>query len=188
MNELMERMPQVNEEPVNLEDYAKKVLDDYLSLASQAFERSIDLDNLRFDLRGKAAGQFVATLVNGDVLREIRLNAEMMKRIGAPFIDEVVPHECAHLVVFSLYGKKVKGKRIRPHGPEWRHVMADIFKREPRLYHSFEVKTKQSVSYEYLCACVGETHQLSKIRHNKVQRGVARYLCKRCETVLEYDG
>jgi SprT protein len=40
--------------------------------------------------------------------------------------------------------------------------------------------------FTYRCGC--QTHQLSTVRHNRVQRGEAIYLCRQCRAAMIYAG
>ena len=56
---------------------------------------------------------------------EIRLNPVLLLENQQPFIDEVVPHELAHLLVFRQFG------RVAPHGREWRWMMESVLLTPP---------------------------------------------------------
>lgn len=110
---------------------------------------------------------------------ELRFNPDLLQRYGQIFIEEVVPHECAHLVAYAQFGLN-----IRPHGAEWKMVMADLYGRSPQVKHNFDVARPIRPQVEYTCACPDRTHFLSTIRHNKIQRGAMRYLCRVCKSDL----
>lgn len=131
---------------------------------------------IRFDLRGKTAGQ-VRIRARGQYL--IRYNLELLKRGGADFIQRTVPHEVAHVLAYHHHGPN-----IRPHGHEWQRIMRQLGA-EPTRCHDYDVSglgARQLQYYHYHCSCM--EHQLSSIRHNKVAKG-QRYLCKRCGEPLQ---
>lgn len=131
---------------------------------------------IRFDLRGKTAGQ-VRIRARGEYL--IRYNLELLERGGADFIQRTVPHEVAHVLAYHRYGK-----RIRPHGPEWQRIMRQLGA-EPTRCHDYDVSglsARKLTYFRYHCGCM--EHQLSSIRHNKVAKG-QHYLCKRCGEPLQ---
>jgi len=147
-----------------------------LRLAARRFGAEPPMPWIRFDLRGKSAGQFRA-LDKGRCL--IRYNAQLLERHPREFLSQTVPHETAHLVAFSLFGP-----RIAPHGGEWRTIMA-TFGAPPERCHSYSlagVQTRRLRRYQYRCAC--RTHQLTSIRHNRVRSGQS-YLCRQCGKPLE---
>ncbi|MEO9274271.1 SprT family zinc-dependent metalloprotease [Marinomonas sp. 5E14-1] len=131
------------------------------------FKRSI----CNFKQRGRAAG--TAHLQKN----EMRFNYFMYSQSPTEFLDTVVPHEVAHIIVFQIYGSTV-----RPHGKEWQAVMLKVFGVQPSRTHTFDVPTPK-VSYEYICKC--SKHQFTQHRHNRAQKGT-EYICKTCKSRLEF--
>ncbi|WP_409422386.1 SprT family zinc-dependent metalloprotease [Pseudaeromonas sp. ZJS20] len=129
------------------------------------------LPQLSFNQRGKAAG--TARLSQW----AIRLNPVLLAAHPQVFLDEVLPHELAHLLVFARHG------RTRPHGVQWQRLMQDTFGLAPRVTHNLDVTALAGPQFAYRCAC--RVHSLSLRRHNKLQRGQARYLCRYCGAPLE---
>ncbi|SQI45094.1 SprT-like family [Serratia plymuthica] len=95
-----------------------------------------------------------------------------------PFIDEVVPHELAHLLVFRQFG------RVPPHGREWRQMMESVLRVPASRTHQFEIASVQSKTFPYLCRC--QQHQLTVRRHNRVLRGESEYRCRQCGEKLRF--
>ncbi len=56
---------------------------------------------------------------------EIRLNPVLLLENSEAFIEEVVPHELAHLLVWKHFG------RVAPHGKEWKWMMESVAGRSP---------------------------------------------------------
>ena len=159
---------------IELEYLTKKALHHYISIANHYFNQRFSMPSLSFKLTGKAAGK--AYLQNW----EIRLNPILFKENKHAFIEEVVPHEFAHLLAYKLFG------RVRPHGPEWKLIMATVFSISAKTTHSFNIQSVQGRTFEYRCQC--HSHSLSIRRHNKVQRGTAKYSCRNCKQELNYIG
>ncbi|WP_296811339.1 SprT-like domain-containing protein [Thiocapsa sp.] len=133
---------------------------------------------IRFDLRGTAAGQ--ARMRSGS-FAVIRYNTTLLGLHPTQFIAETVPHEVAHVVAFVK-----NGPRIRPHGPEWQAVMRH-FGVEPSRCHRFDVsrlRTRSLRRFLYRCSC--GTHEISSIRHNRIRREGTVYLCRRCRQPLKH--
>lgn len=162
----------------------------YLSLASHFYQCDFTIAGIHFDLKGRSAGQVRFPVSNfrkvaSDPL--IRINSMLLVQYGERFISEVVPHECAHVVVYHLFQRdrslwKIKPK---PHGREWQRVMREVFSMEPGVTHNFVLPDSSNKKFHYQCACLGKQHELSLIRHNKVNRGQTRYLCRHCGNRLD---
>lgn len=126
---------------------------------------------VRFDLRGKAAGQFRVDGANHCV---IRYNLALLARHGEDFLRRTVPHETAHYLAFLLYGRGT-----RPHGAEWQGLMHSLGADASRC-HSYDVSglaARRLEHFDYHCGC--SDHQLTSIRHGRILDGRA-YLCRRC--------
>lgn len=119
--------------------------------------------------KGKAAG--TAHLQKN----ELRFNAYMFHQNQEKFLNEVVPHEVAHLLVYHLYGGRVK-----PHGKEWQFIMREVFHRPAARTHNFDVPEAKQL-FPYRCQC--QVHQLTIRRHNKIKQGT-QYLCRQCKGTL----
>ena len=122
-------------------------------------------------LRGRCAGQCYHS--KDGVLR---FNIEMLNRHPEER-EQVVAHEVAHFIARRAYGS-------RGHGEIWRSVMWTLGY-EPKRTHKMKVKYKHG-TFEYACAC--STYRFSKVRHNKVRRGIGNYHCKKCGVKLIYKG
>ena len=130
---------------------------------------------VRFDLRGRSAGQVRIDARGRGV---IRYNAALLLRHGEEFLRRTVPHEVAHYLAYLHHGRE-----IRPHGPEWQS-MVKALGGEPVRCHSYDVAglhQRRTRWFVYHCRC-GE-HRLSSIRHNRISGGT-HYLCRRCGETL----
>jgi SprT protein len=130
---------------------------------------------IRFDLRGRSAGQ-ARLATRGPAL--IRYNPALLRANPEDFLDSTVPHEVAHLVAFARHGA-----RIRPHGAEWEAIMRH-FGVEPKRCHAYDVtglKTRSLRELDYHCTCRG--HSLTTIRHHRVLAGQT-YICRQCGSPL----
>lgn len=135
----------------------------------------IEPPEIRFDLSGKTAGMLLFP-PNGRCA--IRYNLPMLMKYGEDFINTTIPHEVSHLIARSLHGP-----RIRPHGSEWKRVMA-LFGAQPVRCHGFSTEgtgERRLRTFSYRCDC--RDHSLSAIRHNRILRGRI-YLCRYCGTRL----
>jgi SprT protein len=141
---------------------------------------------VEFTLRGKVAG---CVSFNGDDAH-INFNKVLLQENFDDFIEQTIPHEVSHYIVFKLYGHQYNKTRTRRvvHGPDWKYTMR-FFGCDPKLYHSYSTKNstvRKLKTFTYRCSC--SEVELTSIRHNRVQKGTAKYRCSKCKTRLEYVG
>ncbi|OCG44021.1 hypothetical protein A9G28_02745 [Gilliamella sp. Fer1-1] len=154
--------------PIYLHNQIMACLRTHLMQANQFLHTEYKEPNIIYKPKGSIAGS--ALLMRW----EIQLNSVMLLENGTQFIEEVVPHELAHLIVFKEFGK------VKPHGKEWQYVMSKIFDKTPSTTHHFQVKRN---THLYYCQC--QQHHLTSIRHNKIQKNNTSYLCRKCGTILK---
>lgn len=143
---------------------------DYYATAEQHFSRCFPRPEIKLNQRGRAAG------TARPQTNELRFNLTLLVENQQAFIDQTVPHEIAHLLVYQLYG------RTKPHGKEWQFMMQSVFNCPAKTTHQFDLKSVTGKQFTYDCRCM--THQLSIYRHNKVQRQQASYHCRKCKSPL----
>ncbi len=161
----------------------QRVIDEtsrYISMAENLYRRQFPLVPVHFDLSGSSAGMFK---IKG---REsfIRYNPWLFAKYFEDNFTSTIPHEVAHYIVHRLYGMH----RVRPHGPEWKAVMAD-FDADDRVTGDFDLEgipSRQHRRFSYQCDC--REHSVTTRRHNAVQQGRARYACRLCNGELLYSG
>ncbi|MCC5888091.1 MAG: SprT-like domain-containing protein [Gammaproteobacteria bacterium] len=110
----------------------------------------------------------------------IELNAVYLQRAREAMLEETVAHELAHLLVFHISPHR----RQPPHGKLWQDIMLQWFGVKPERTHRFPtagVRSRRQRRWNYRCAC--GAHELSTVRHHRVQRGTV-YLCRRCHEPL----
>ena len=150
----------------------------YIQRAAELLSQDFSMIPVTFNLRGRAAGMY---RVKQDQ-REIRYNPYIFSKYFEDNLSNTVPHEVAHYVVDCCYGLH----KVRPHGEEWQQLMI-AFGVEPSVtcrYDLSGVPQRRQRRFDYRCDC--RAHQLSTVRHNKVQRGTGRYLCKACRQPLQW--
>lgn len=150
---------------------AQRQLKHSLALANQFFNKEFTIPVMNFALRGQKAG--VAYLQQN----EIRLNPVLLVENGAAFIQQVVPHKLAHLLVYQQFG------RVQPHGKEWKMMMEQVLGVPAHIYHKFSTASVAK-KFSYQCNC--QTHLLSVRRHNAIQRNQRSYICRNCNQPLRY--
>ncbi|MFZ4835589.1 SprT family zinc-dependent metalloprotease [Rouxiella sp. Mn2063] len=159
--------------PIALQQAVMRCLREKLQLANQALGTDYPEPDVSYQQRGTTAG--TAWLQDW----KIRLNPVLLQENQQQFIDEVVPHELAHLLVYRRFGRKAA-----PHGKEWQWMMEQVLGVSASRTHQFEISSVQSKTYPYLCGC-GD-HQLTIRRHNRVLRKEAEYRCRRCGEILRF--
>jgi SprT protein len=145
--------------------------------ASIELERTFDPIPIYFDLKGRAAGMYKVNRSQ----RMIRYNPYIFARYFSENLSGTVPHEVAHYIVDILYGMR----NTQPHGKEWKNIMA-LLNADDSVTCNFDLKglpTRHYKRFDYLCSC--RTHELTRIRHNRVLKGI-RYLCRHCKEELVF--
>lgn len=156
----------------------------YIALAEEVFERRFNPVEILFDLRGRAAGMFK---VDGSRCW-IRFNPWIFAKYYEENLGETVPHEIAHYIVHAVWGHGSRRRPVRPHGDEWRAVMA-AFGVEGEVTFDLDlsgVPQRRQATHHYRCDC--RVHEVSTTRHNRVLKGTGRYHCRRCDGLLVYQG
>jgi SprT protein len=131
---------------------------------------------IRLDLRGRAAGQW--RVQNGIEL--LRFNPEAFLLDWDAHFPATVAHEVAHSLVYRRYGPGT----VRPHGQEWRNMMAALGF-PPEVTHRTPVTGRRSRVYIYNCKC--RAHRLGPRRHYLVTRQGYCYNCADCGSRLHFN-
>lgn len=106
-----------------------------LAKAEAKYGRKFEMPEIRYDVKNTDGG------LAYHQLWLIRLNLILCFENEKHFIDTTVPHEVAHLIARAVYNDKVlaeTGKKMRPHGKEWKEVMG-LFELAPKVTHSYDV-------------------------------------------------
>lgn len=139
--------------------------------ANAFFGNQFEVPSCNLKQRGRAAG--TAHLHKN----EVRFNLFMLKQNPKLFLETVVPHEIAHIIVYQIYGNTV-----RPHGREWQAVMKKVYQLEPNRTHEFDIPLPKK-TFRYQCQC--QIHTFTVRRHNRAVKGT-EYICKLCRSPLLY--
>lgn len=150
----------------------------YVDIAARELEYPFAAVPVSFDLSGTTAGMFRG---EGEQC-SIRYNPWIFGKYFTENLRATVPHEVAHYVVHQLYGRR----RVKPHGSEWRAVMA-LFGADDEVTFKLDlsgIPRRRQRTHPYRCAC--REHEVSTTRHNRIMRGSGRYLCRYCNNELIY--
>ena len=99
----------------------------------QHYHQLFKRPEIRYNIRNTNGGEawFNRTL--------IRLNLTFLVENEEKFLATTVPHEVAHLVARAVYTDKPhNGKKVRPHGTEWKEVMG-VLGVEPKTKHTYDI-------------------------------------------------
>lgn len=165
----------VNMIPIALQQQVEQQLQTKLRLANQQLTRHYPLPQLNYQQTGTIAGSahYAAWL--------IKLNGILLLENSQAFIEQVIPHELAHLLTFAEFGQ------VAPHGKQWRWMMEQILQVPAKRTHHFaidNVKRRHYQRFSYHCQC--QTHQLTRYRHQRILLGQVCYHCRRCKSPLRY--
>lgn len=152
----------------------------WVARANSLFDLAVPVPQVRMDLRGRSAGLTVYARRHREPAL-IRFNAGLCQQYPTEMLTHTVPHEVAHVVTAWRYGARVK-----PHGPEWRSVMAAFDCPATVCHNMVAAPARRHRYFPYRCACE-EVRYLSAIRHNRIRRG-AGYSCTRCGMRLAFTG
>jgi SprT protein len=154
--------------------------DFYIEQANQLLNLQLPTIPVKFDLRGRSSGMFVYRRSGRHSEHWIRYNPIIFSQYFDHTLQHTVGHEVAHYVAYAVS----QGRRIKPHGKEWREVMA-LFELPAEVtsrYDISELPLRQQRRHRYRCAC--REHELTTTRHNKILRGNAVYTCQLCRQPL----
>lgn len=146
--------------------------------AEKRLGQEFGLPPVTFDLQGRAAGMYRVCRNR----RQIRYNPYIFGKYFADNLANTVPHEVAHYLTDVLYGLR----NVRPHGREWQAAMC-VLDAEPTVtcrYDLTGIPVKRQRRFSYRCACAA--HAVSAVRHNRVQRGLGKYVCRQCRMPLVF--
>lgn len=164
----------LNRVPIRLHNQVIACLKRYLSIANHFFNTQFPQPLIQYKNKGGIAG---SALLNQ---WQIQINLIMLIENQSAFIEQVIPHELAHLITYQQYG------RVKPHGKEWQFMMQTVFDCPANRTHGFAIPaTTQKQRYHYRCEC--QEYLLTTIRHNRIQRQQVKYYCKSCKTQLKLD-
>lgn len=138
-------------------------------LAEQHLTIVLPRPEILFNQRGKIAG---SAWLHRNTLR---FHPTIYQQNREHFLEHVVAHEVAHLIVWQQFG------RVRPHGKEWQAMMIAVFSLPPERTHQYDTDNIGIKTIPYQCKC--SILSFSVKRHNNVLKGTS-YLCRRCRQQL----
>jgi len=142
----------------------EKVLE-CLCKAEDVFRKVLPVIRMDYTLRGSCGGQYIyrRTLL-GVVDQCIRVNPVLLKENADDYISQVIPHELAHYIVRSVFG------RVQPHGKEWKGVMERIFGLDSDRCHTYDVSNCKRKVKRYVWGCGCKDYKVTSMKHSKYIR------------------
>lgn len=112
----------------------KKLLE-ALNVAREHYKRpDLTMPDIRWDVKNTDGGR---ASHHGNY---VRFNLILCVENEEKFLNTTVPHELAHCIAGTLYYDKIlkeTGKKMRPHGKQWKEVM-DVLNTPPKVTHSYD--------------------------------------------------
>jgi len=140
------------------------------------YGRSMDLPQVKYDLRGRTAGYAVGG-------HTIRLNLEILNdpRYTEDMIKQTIPHEVAHIACMQFWPTENVA-----HGYKWQRMMVRIGLKPDRCHQYETKKARQTKKYRYTCGCSSPL-MMGATRHRRMQNGESFYRCSICKERLIYS-
>ncbi len=147
-----------------------------IARANRLLDTAFEPIPVLFDLSGRTAGMY--RVVRGEP--QIRYNPYLFAKYYDENVNTTVPHEVAHYLTDAVYGYR----NVKPHGRQWQNVMRLLGANDAvRCDFDLEgIPMRRYRRFRYVCRC--RSHELTSVRHNRVQRRLARYFCRACQMEL----
>ena len=172
----------------------KAIIVDCLNKAVKVFPnlKEIPQPLVSLDLTGRTAGMHCYRS-NAPFPHEIRINRVLLNENVEEMLTQTVPHEVAHMIVTHLFGAErdffTRRRKVAPHGKEWKMVMGVLGKEATRCHtmDTTNARTRNLRKFSYKCAC-NTPHNLTSIRHQRIQAGRYTLSCRNCGSQLVWEG
>jgi SprT protein len=132
--------------------------------------------SVHFDIRGVTGG----TAEFGSW--SVHFNLDLAIKNESEYLNQVVPHEIAHLADYRRYNNW-------GHGRTWKNIMKYVFQLEPKRCHQMdtsEVKRNNLKTFIYICKCKDFEHVIKANRHKKISIMGKNYRCINCKNRITY--
>lgn len=125
-----------------------------------------------YSLRGQCAGMAVK---EGDMYT-IRINIDAYLLDPENMLNDTIPHEVAHLVMFQLQRHMPAHRKEPAHGPRWQRICKSLGGSGDRC-HALPLKPSRKTRKFLYELDSGREVILTSVRHNKLhRRKVAHYM------------
>lgn len=161
-----------------IQELANQKVYEVYALAEQKFHRSFARPKIVWDLKGRTAGIARYFGLN-DHRNAIRLNFDVLNANVEDFINDTIPHEVSHMIVFDIYGTNIK-----PHGCEWKRIATELGSSGNRCHVNETIPARITQKFKWKCSCM--THTVGLNLHRKMLSGRGR-ICLKCRGTLTYS-
>lgn len=175
---------------MSIETQVKERVCECLKMAEEFYGIGYVCPEIRFDVKGRCAGQVNIT-ENG---APISFNKELFVANKDHFMEDTIPHEVAHYIVFINCAvnnrpyPRTRGGRCDHHGKLWKSIMSCLFGIDPKRCHNLDTssvrrKMRRAI---YKCGCM--EHQVSMRMHNKAVKFNNYLTCTKCHDKVKFTG
>lgn len=145
-----------------LKDRVEEKVLECLCKAEDVFRKTFPMIDISYNLRGTCAGQYCWNVYMG---HSFKFNAVILAENADHFITQTVPHEVAHYIVRSIYGRSET-----PHGRVWKDVMSRIFGLDADRCHSYDVSNCKRKMTKHVWGCGCKDYKVTSQKHSKYIR------------------
>ena len=149
----------------------------HIDMANEKLNLSLEYPEIRFNVRGTCGGKAHSPQWYVD------FNLGLIADNLAEYVNQVVPHECAHLVAYATNDYSFEYKHTRrgivrvSHGKRFYSIMRMFGVDETRTHNMDVSKVKQkrkTKAFPCKCTGCGSTFTVGTVRRNKILNG-AKY-------------
>ncbi len=170
---------------IELKEKAIQAIKHYTDLGNKVLNQTMPYPKTDFSVRGTVGGKYSTNR------HTVMINMVLFSENVKDYLDNTIPHEVAHAFQRHIYGQYTygNGKRVMPHGNEWKRIMLALGK-SPKRCHNYDTSNaaQRTVSRDYVYVCNCRSHNLTAIRHKRIVESQAQYRCKNCKARLRYEG
>ena len=164
--------------PQDVQERIRVRVQECLDISQRSFKRPFEFPTIRYDKRGQAAGE--ASHKDWS----INLNRVLLLENLEDMIENIVPHEIAHLINSEVYRSRGY-RRPSPHGSSWRSIMWSYGLVPERCHHydtsSVKITKQKQPKHVWVCRTCGTRMLLGNKRHSNHQKGWRKYFMRGCQ-------
>jgi len=152
----------------------------FVDLGNSKLNTDLVLPNVIFKKRGTCGG---TARYAGRFGSELNFNQGLAVDNFDEYMNDVVPHEVAHLLKEHVYGTR-RGRLYSAHGAHWRNVMRTLGV-NPQRCHTMDVSKvttrRPQNKFIYICSNCNEELLVGPKHHKKIEAGMGKMSHKGCK-------